>query len=72
MKKLDTTIEPLLRKETGSHYTPSVLAEFVARNIFDQVSIFTPTDKQLKIIDPAVGDGELLLAVISEHCRNWF
>lgn len=45
-------------KETGSHYTPATLANFVADNIV-KVSNF---DKP-QILDPACGDGSLLRAI---------
>lgn len=72
MKRLDTTIKPLLRKRTGAHYTPSVLARFVAKNIFDKISTSKSTSQKLKIIDPAVGDGELLFAITAEAYSRGF
>lgn len=73
MPKLDTTINADLRKNTGAHYTPDVLADFVATKIFR--SFERPDinkNHQLKIIDPAVGDGSLLCAAISEAKRQGF
>ena len=52
------------RKSTGSHYTPTHLAEFVADAIVEH---FDPTDQPPRIVDPAVGDGELLAALL----RKW-
>lgn len=54
-----------IKKETGSHYTPSDLSRFVARQIvkaWAEESI----DTQINVLDPAVGDGELLLSLLSE------
>lgn len=51
------------RKSTGSHYTPSILADFVAREILEAWS-FMPVPERLRVLDPAVGDGELLLAML--------
>lgn len=48
-------------KKTGSHYTPTVLANFVAKNI-SKISHF----KTPKILDPACGDGSLLRAIKSK------
>ncbi len=48
-----------LRKEKGAHYTPEGLAEFVAAQVAAQ---FT-ANKNLRILDPAVGDGVLLRAL---------
>lgn len=47
------------RKSHGVHYTPSHLAGFVARRALAELSRREP----LVVLDPACGDGELLLAV---------
>lgn len=47
------------RKEKGAHYTPEGLAEFVAEQVADQF----PPLCNLRILDPAVGDGVLLRAL---------
>lgn len=46
------------QKQEGAHYTPSGLAEFVARQLVPLCSVQHP-----EVLDPAVGDGELLLAI---------
>lgn len=51
------------RKATGSHYTPKILANFVASQI---VQSWNKNTNRIKIFDPAVGDGELLLALIDQ------
>ncbi len=43
----------------GRHYTPRELAGFVA----DRVARFLPDRPDIGVLDPACGDGELLLAV---------
>ena len=55
--------DPLVVKKTGSHYTPTILAEFVAQQI---VTLWTAEQPvaTVRLIDPALGDGELLLALI--------
>ncbi len=47
------------RKSHGVHYTPSHLAGFVARRALAEMGGGQP----LAVLDPACGDGELLLAV---------
>lgn len=48
------------RKASGAHYTPVELSEFVAKKIWESA----PSSKtHLSALDPAVGDGELLLAL---------
>jgi adenine-specific DNA-methyltransferase len=48
------------RKASGAHYTPVELSHFVAKKIWENTS----SDKtNLSALDPAVGDGELLLAL---------
>lgn len=58
------------RKATGSHYTPTLLANFVASQI---VQSWNKTKQRIRILDPAIGDGELLLALVGElHKRNFY
>ena len=52
------------RKSTGSHYTPTGLAEFVASALIEN---FAPCGSIARFADPAVGDGELLAALL----RKW-
>lgn len=52
------------RKSNGVHYTPSALAGFVARRALRQVH-----KDRCVVLDPACGDGELLLAVAVEAER---
>ena len=51
------------RKSTGSHYTPPDLAAFVAK---EMLKLWQPPEKtrSINVFDPALGDGELLLAVL--------
>lgn len=53
------------RKATGSHYTPTELAHFVATQIVEQLD-FAEASSVLSVLDPAVGDGELLLNLRNE------
>lgn len=53
-----------VEKSTGATYTPSGLAAFVAKKIVHE---FKFTDQsELSVLDPAIGDGELILALLSE------
>lgn len=47
------------RKRQGRHYTPPALARFLARRLLEYV----PGGGVLRVLDPACGDGELLLAL---------
>ena len=51
-------------KSTGSTYTPSGLADFVAFEMFRQWD-GTP-NSSLRILDPAVGEGELLTSLLRQ------
>jgi hypothetical protein len=53
------------RKRHGVHYTPSDLAGFVARRVLAHLGGTEPV-----ILDPACGDGELLLAVAVEAAQR--
>ena len=50
-----------IKKSGGVHYTPTVLAEFLAGQISKHVSIKSPD-----VLDPACGDGALLRAICLE------
>lgn len=56
------------RKTQGAHYTPTPLGDFVATALLEAASLGTP----LRIIDPAIGDGELLLCLLKalKHHRG--
>ncbi len=51
------------QKSTGSHYTPPALATFVAK---EMLKLWNPPEdtRKINVFDPALGDGELLLAVL--------
>jgi len=53
------------RKREGAHYTPALLADFVADQIWRAVDR-TTLSKTVRILDPAVGDGELLRALLAK------
>lgn len=52
-------------KADGVHYTPTGLADFVAKQIVKTIP-HNGTVRSLRILDPAVGDGELLLSLVRE------
>lgn len=64
MPSLDVSFDKKIRKNTGSHYTPTNLSDFVAKKILTDFHEKHPTKKTIKIIDPAVGDGELLNSIV--------
>lgn len=51
-------------KTEGAHYTPEHLARFVAQQIANRLT--NESSSPLRILDPATGDGELLLALLAE------
>lgn len=51
------------QKSTGAHYTPTRFAEFVAEAIIGQ---FVATNRATTVVDPAIGDGELLAAFLQK------
>ena len=51
------------RKASGAHYTPQRLAEFVAERIVEAARPGL-SGKRLVVADPAVGEGELLTALL--------
>lgn len=55
-------------KAGGATYTPKVLADFVAQQIIETAEKI-PTDRPLRILDPAIGHGELLISLL-EHLAD--
>jgi len=51
------------RKASGAHYTPPILANFVAEQII-LATVYHTASRQIRVLDPAVGDGELLLSLL--------
>lgn len=51
------------KKLTGSHFTPANLSDFVASRILSS-KLKAPKNVELKVLDPAVGDGQLLKSFI--------
>jgi hypothetical protein len=50
------------QKSDGATYTPKLLANFVAKQMLSEFSI--PKTGDIRVLDPACGDGELLEALI--------
>ncbi len=50
------------RKAEGAHYTPAALATFVAEKVADALHPL-PSGERLRVLDPAVGDASLLIAL---------
>ena len=57
---------PTTQKRHGRHYTPPELAGFLARRGAARI----PAGKKLRILDPACGDGELLLSAAGEAAQR--
>lgn len=52
------------QKVTGSTYTPAELANFVARQMYSAAEL--PKSGLIRILDPAIGDGALVHALLSQ------
>ena len=64
----DKAVLEELRKKSGSHYTPQLLANFIAKQIAKTIK--EQFSDSIKILDPAVGDGELIIAILSNLASN--
>jgi len=52
-------------KSGGVTYTPNILADFVASKVVEVFDEF-PADRPLRVLDPAIGDGELLVSLLQQ------
>ena len=50
-------------KVDGATYTPKILADFVAQEMFRLAGSF-PSKRHIRVLDPAVGHGELLVSLL--------
>ncbi|CAK7019745.1 Eco57I restriction-modification methylase domain-containing protein [Kerstersia gyiorum] len=56
-------------KAGGATYTPGVLSDFVAARMVEVLAQL-PQGRRLRVLDPGVGEGELLLSLLSELQRR--
>src|SRR5262245_59855475 len=60
------------QKADGATYTPKVLADFVAKKITEHFHL--PRDGRhspaLRVLDPAIGDGELLMSLAEQLSKH--
>ena len=56
------------KKAGGATYTPKFLSDFVARQIVETAKALSD-DQPIRLLDPAVGDGELLLSLLEQLDR---
>ncbi|MDO9228916.1 MAG: N-6 DNA methylase [Syntrophales bacterium] len=59
------------RKPVGAHYTPAILADFLAGEIISSLRD-SDKSKMLRVLDPAVGDGELLKSILNQLSANGY
>jgi len=53
-----------VKKQTGAHYTPTELSDFVAFQIVKNLQ--KKGGNRISILDPAIGDGELIVSLVRE------
>lgn len=58
------------KKVTGAHYTPAGLGQFVANKIWEHIKNNIP-GTIITVLDPACGDGELLLSFVECVPEDW-
>ncbi len=59
------------RKANGIHYTPPLLAAYLAKQVVDRLRDAHTKFSELSILDPACGEGELLKAVVDAVPCAW-
>lgn len=60
-----------IRKESGIHYTPKLLADFVAQQL---LNVWPDKSRKtnLRLLDPAMGDGQLLLSLLEKIAADGY
>jgi adenine-specific DNA-methyltransferase len=59
------------RKANGIHYTPPLLAAYLAEQVMSGLKRSRTKFTELSILDPACGEGELLKAIVDAVPRAW-
>src|SRR6266540_2933729 len=59
------------RKAHGIHYTPPLLAAYLAEQVVHGLLNGCDESRRICILDPACGEGELLTAIVDAAPRNW-
>lgn len=54
-------------KAGGATYTPAILADFVADKMLE---LWNPSPETVKVLDPAIGDGQLLLSLLERLTKK--
>ncbi len=57
-------------KSQGATYTPAALADFVAAQIVAAAPTLPP-DGKVRVLDPAIGQGQLLISLLQQLCTRW-
>lgn len=60
-----------IQKINGIQYTPSALSDFMAMKLYQYLKKYFSSNKTVKILDPACGDGQLLKSVES-YFSNYY
>ena len=56
------SVELTNQKETGSYYTPPLLADFMVYHIFDKRNFILP--ENVSILEPSAGDGIFFKSIL--------
>lgn len=68
--KFEKSLEKNYRKESGSYYTPSSIADYMVNNLFDTLSDLSNI-KNLKFLEPCVGTGNFVISYLKKiHSLN--
>ncbi|EKD86164.1 MAG: hypothetical protein ACD_37C00436G0004 [uncultured bacterium] len=62
MKK-ESTKAQILKKETGSYYTPEIISDFIVKRIFN--TKYYKLSKKISVLEPSVGDGIFIQSLLS-------
>lgn len=68
---VSVAFEAKRRKANGIHYTPPLLAAYLAEQVVSGLKKAGTKFSELSILDPACGEGELLKAIVDAVPRAW-
>ena len=68
--KYEKSLDKTFRKDSGSYYTPLVIAEYMINDLFNSIKIKSDIPN-LKFLEPCVGTGNFVVAYLKKIYDLW-